>query len=201
MRHVTKIVPERELTVICLLLGFGLGLLLVSKIQALVVPQVRPLAVEQVQMLTRRSLQTALTAAAADSLTDALTFQKDREGRIAAVNTDVGALSAVQHKMLTAVYETVEQLDFSVLRIPARGFPQITMPVREVKLVQANAVFRNELSDAGTNQTRHSTILEVTAQVDIHMPTFFVSTTVEMEVTVFETLIVGFVPRYYGESS
>ena len=201
MRHITRILPERELAAVCLLVGLGFGLLFVSKIQALLAPQVRVFAAEQVQTLTQRSLQTALTQAATSAIDDALAFEKDKDGRIAAVNTDVAALSALQHTMLTTVYETVECLDFSVLRIPVDGLPWFCVPVREVRLIQAGAVFRNSLSDVGINQTRHSTILDVTAQVDIHMPTFSASTEIKMEIVVFETLIVGFVPQYYGESS
>jgi len=201
MRHITRDLPGRELAAICLLIGLGFGLLLVSKMQALIAPQVRQCAIEQVQAVTQRSLQNALTEMAVNSLGDTLSFEKDREGRITAVKTDVAALSILQHAMLAAVYETVEQLDISALRIAMGGTPWMTVPLREVKIVQATATFRNQLSDAGINQTRYSTILDVTTQVDIYMPTFSASTTVELEIVVFETLIVGLVPQYYGESS
>jgi|GEM_PF-3159165 Sporulation protein YunB (Spo_YunB). len=201
MRHGSRVLVERELIAVCLLIGLGLGLLLVSKIQAMVAPQLRLFAVEQVQAMTQRSLQTALTETAKNTLGDALTFEKDKDGRIVAVKTDVAALSALQHTMLMTVYETVEQFEVSTLRIPVGAISWLTVPVKEVRIVQATAIFRNQLSDMGINQTRHSTILDVTAQVDIHMPTFSASTTVELEIVVFETLIVGFVPQYYGESS
>ena len=201
MRHGSRGLAERELIAVCLLIGLGLGLLLVSKIQAMLAPQLRLFAVEQVQAMTQRNLQTALTETATNALGDALIFEKDKDGRIAAVKTDVAALSALQHTMLMTVYETVEQLEVSILRIPIGKISWLTVPVEEVKIVQATAIFRNQLSDTGINQTRHSTILDVTAQVDIHMPTFSASTTVELEIVVFETLIVGFVPQYYGESS
>jgi len=201
MRHSTRILPERELAAVCLLVGLGFGLLLVSRIQALVAPQLRLLAAEQVETLMRRNLQTALTEVVANTISDALIFEKDKDGRIAAVNTDVAALSALQRITLTTVHDTVEELELSALHIPLQSFPRMNVSVQAVKLVNASAVFRNELADAGINQTHHSTILEVIAQVDIHLPTFSASTEIKLELVVFETLIVGFVPQFYGESS
>ena len=73
------------------------------------------------------------------------------------------------------------------------------VPVEILLLTSSRADFRNDLSAAGINQTRHQIILELVVDIDVLVPWDMLSTQVVSEVLVAETVIVGQVPERYLE--
>ena len=69
--------------------------------------------------------------------------------------------------------------------------------VRMQAVGSANAVFRNQFTSAGINQTRHQIFLDVDVYMSILLPGMKTSTKVTNEIAVAETVIVGSVPDTY----
>ena len=69
--------------------------------------------------------------------------------------------------------------------------------VRMQAVGSANAVFRNQFTAAGINQTRHQIFLDVDVYMSILLPGMTTSTKVSNEIVVAETVIVGGVPETY----
>ena len=68
------------------------------------------------------------------------------------------------------------------------------VPVRVTMLTSSRVFFRNVLSDAGINQTKHQLLLTVQVDADVLLPWDIRSAQIVTEVLIAETVIVGRVP-------
>ena len=134
-----------------------------------------------------------------------VTFEKDATGRVTALRSNVAEVNRMQSAISEEILHRLSEVSTSELRIPigtltgsallsGRG-PYITVRMQAVG--SASAVFRNEFSAAGINQTRHQILLEVDVYMSILLPGIRTSTTVAHEIAVAETVIVGSVPESY----
>lgn len=134
-----------------------------------------------------------------------ITFEKDDSGRVTALRSNVAEVNRMQNTIAEEILKRLSEVSTSELRIPlgtltgsallaGRG-PSITVRMQTVG--SAGAVFRNEFSAAGINQTRHQILLKVDVKMTILLPGIRTSTTVSNEIAVAETVIVGTVPQSY----
>lgn len=134
-----------------------------------------------------------------------ISFEKDNEGRITAVHSNMAACNRLQSAILDIVLERIDQVSARELSIPlgsltgsaflaGRG-PRLS--VRMESVGSSSAWFENAFSSAGINQTNHQIVLHVDVSVAILLPGFTTATEVSNAVTVAETVIVGSVPDSY----
>lgn len=134
-----------------------------------------------------------------------VTLEKDHDGRVTVVRSNMAAFNRLQAHILELILERIDQISTRELSIPAgsltgsallagRG-PRIS--VRMESVGSSAARFENEFMSAGINQTRHQIVLHVNVSVSILLPGFTTATQVANEVTVAETIIVGAVPDTY----
>ena len=71
------------------------------------------------------------------------------------------------------------------------------MDVHVTVLSSSYASFRSELSSAGINQTRHQLFLDLNINMSFLLPWRAMDTTVQTEILLSETVIVGEVPNSY----
>jgi len=133
-----------------------------------------------------------------------VTFEKDNTGGITAIVTDTAQVNVLSSELLAAVVEASNAGDLD-LRVPLGdllGFSLFLgrgprVPVHITLLTSSRVDFRNVLSDAGINQTKHQLLLEVQVDADVLLPWEIRSTRITDEVLVAETIIVGRVPETY----
>lgn len=136
---------------------------------------------------------------------DLITFEKDNEGRITAIYSNMAAFNRLQSNILDIILARIDQVSTRELSIPVgslsgsvllagRG-PRISVKMESVGSSSAN--FENEFTSAGINQTKHQIVLNIDVAVSILLPGFSTATTVSNAVTVAETVIVGSVPDTY----
>lgn len=134
-----------------------------------------------------------------------ISFEKDTEGHITAVHSNMAAFNQLQAEILDIVLARIEQVSARELSIPigsltgtpllaGRG-PRIRMRMESIG--SSSAEFQNQFETGGINQTRHQIILEINVSVSILLPGFTTATKVSSAVTVAETVIVGAVPETY----
>lgn len=134
-----------------------------------------------------------------------VSFEKDTEGRVTAVHSDMAAFNRLQSAILDIILTRVDQVSARELSIPVgtltgsallagRG-PRIS--VRMESVGSSTAWFENAFTSAGINQTKHQIILNIDVLVSILLPGFTTATKVSNAVTVAETIIVGSVPETY----
>ena len=134
-----------------------------------------------------------------------ISLEKDSEGKITAVHSNMAAFNRLQAQILDIILAKIDQVSARELSIPigtltgsallaGRG-PRIR--VRMESVGSSTARFNNQFESAGINQTKHQIILEVEVSVAILLPGFTTATKVSTAVTVAETVIVGAVPDTY----
>lgn len=134
-----------------------------------------------------------------------VTFEKDNEGRITALYSNMASFSRLQAEILDTVLERVGQVSARDLSIPVGSLTGSTLlagrgpavSVRMESVGSSSAYFENEFSSAGINQTRHNIVLHIDVYVSILLPGFTTATKVSNSFTVAETVIVGSVPDTY----
>ena len=132
-------------------------------------------------------------------------LEKDNEGRIVAVKSDMAAFNRLQSEVLASVLERMSEVDTRELSIPVgtlTGSPLLAgrgpeIRVRMQSVGSPSAHFENAFTAAGINQTKHQILLIVEVSVGILLPGFSTGTRVSSKFNVAETVIVGGVPESY----
>ena len=137
-----------------------------------------------------------------------ITLQKDINGNITALETNMAMVNRLQTQISQGIVDELENSIISELRIPigsaiggelfsGRG-PKITVKILSVTYIKTK--LENTFIDAGINQTRHRIILNVSVDVEVFVPGHRdVIETIETQVEVAETIIVGRVPNIYTD--
>ena len=131
-------------------------------------------------------------------------LEKDAEGNITAITTDTMHINELSSQLLSEIAKAADSETLNI-RIPlgsllgsnllmGRG-PEI--PVEIIMLTSSFVQFENELIPAGINQSRHVVTLKADVDVDILIPWATITNTVETDVLIAETVIVGRVPETY----
>lgn len=134
-----------------------------------------------------------------------ISFEKDADGRITAVKSNMAEFNRLQSEILADVLTKLSETSTKELAIPigtlsgsalfsGRG-PSIKIKMQSVG--SSSARFENAFSSAGINQTKHQIMLIVDVHVSVLLPGFTTLTKVSNSFAVAETVIVGSVPENY----
>ena len=190
---------------ILLLFLISLVLFVILYATAQLRPLLESLAVTRVSNTVNRIVAEAVDEAIQQgdiSYEQLISFEKDTEGRVTAVHSNMAAFNRLQTDILDIILTRVDQVSAREISIPVgtltgtallagRG-PRIN--VRMESVGSSSARFENAFSSAGINQTKHQIILNIDVTVSILLPGFTTATKISNAVTVGETIIVGTVP-------
>lgn len=133
-----------------------------------------------------------------------VTLDRGENGEVTAVKANMARVNALSSELLSDIVEAADRGELS-LSIPLGNIlgsslllgkgPNI--PVDITLLTSSRVDFKNELSAAGINQTKHEMKLDVVVDIDVVLPWRTVSTQVVTEILIAETVIVGEVPQTY----
>ena len=132
-------------------------------------------------------------------------FEKDLDGRITALKTNMSEVNRLKTDILNIINDEILALDHSDIGIPLGSLflPELlsgrgpSIPVHILSIRNSDAVFNSDLTQAGINQTLHKLIMEVSIDVSVLILGQTGSFTLTSEVVVAETVIVGQVPDTY----
>ena len=129
-------------------------------------------------------------------------FEKDVNGRITALKTNIGEVNRLKTDTLNVINDEIFDIEQTDLGIPLGSFflpeflsgrgPQI--PVKILSIRNSDAYFESNFIHAGINQTLHQIEMCVLVDVSILVLGKTIIFTVESDVVVAETIIVGDVP-------
>ncbi len=168
-------------------------------------PVIRSLAETQVKNATSDLTNDAIAKqiAAGNIAYDRIVyFEKDLNGRITALKTNIGEINRLKTDILNIINDEILALDTSDIGIPLGSLilPEFfsgkgpVIPVRILSIRNSDAVFASDFSQAGINQTLHRLNMQVSIDVAVLVLGQASSFTVNSEVVVAETVIVGEVP-------
>ena len=129
-------------------------------------------------------------------------FEKDLDGRITALKTNMSEVNRLKTDILNLINDEILALDTSDIGIPLGSLflPELfsgkgpSIPVRILSIRNSDASFASSFSQAGINQTLHQVTMIVSVDVAVLVLGQTSSFTVNSEVVVAETVIVGEVP-------
>ena len=133
-----------------------------------------------------------------------VTFEKNEQGEITAINSNMARINALSAKILARVVGATDNRMLTV-EIPVGNLTGVSLlmgrgpkvPVEIIVLTSSKVEFNNSIVTAGINQTKHQINLEVMVDIDILVPWSTESTQVCTEVLIADTVIVGQVPETY----
>lgn len=132
-------------------------------------------------------------------------FEKDLDGRITALKTNISEVNRLKTDILNIINDEILALDTSDIGIPLGSliFPEFlsgkgpAIPVHILSIRNSDANFFSNFLQAGINQTLHQLAMEVSIDVAVLALGETSSFTMTTEVVVAETVIVGDVPNTY----
>lgn len=194
------------------LITLAVALIVAAAIITLLENKLRPVVAEiasaQAQNTMTAVVENAVTADLAArqvSYADFVTVQRDGEGAITALTTDMARMNQLRAELIASILEALEGVDVSEIAVPlgslfdleplwAKG-PAIKARAMTVGTVRAE--FDSQLTSAGVNQTLHRIWMEVDVPMTLLLPGGAAETVLHTRLCVAETVIVGKVPDTY----
>lgn len=132
-------------------------------------------------------------------------FEKDLQGRITALKTNMSEVNRLKTDILNIINDEILALDTSDIGIPLGSLflPELlsgkgpAIPVHILSIRNSDASFTSRFSQAGINQTLHQLTMVVSVDVAVLVLGQTSSFTINSEVVVAETVIVGAVPNTF----
>ena len=134
-----------------------------------------------------------------------VSFEKDLNGRITALKTNIGEINRLKTDVLNIINDEILSTDESSLGVALGSMflPEFLsgkgpkLPVRILVIRNSEADFYSEFSEAGINQTLHKLNMEVFLDVTVLVLGSTMDFTISSHMVVAETVIVGDVPQTY----
>lgn len=132
-------------------------------------------------------------------------FEKDLNGRITALKTNMSEVNRLKTGILNLINDEILALDASDIGIPLGSLvlPEVFsgrgrhIPVQIMSIRNSDASFSSSFSEAGINQTLHQLTMHISVDISVLVLGRTESFTVSSQVVVAETVIVGDVPDTY----
>lgn len=168
-------------------------------------PIIKSLSANQAKIITTKIFNDAVSEGLAINnirYEDLATMEKDSAGNVTAVKMETTALNVLMSDITSAITDRIDKIDQQTIGIPVgtllggdlfngRGGKI------HIKLSMAGSVVTNvesRFSSAGINQTRHQIVMKVTADIYTLIPGYNNNVSVDTDVIIAETVIVGVVP-------
>lgn len=187
-------------TVVALLTAWGVITILTARLR----PIVRNAAQYQIQNRLVAALEEEITReiAAYDQL---INIERDEQGRIVSLIADTAALALLRGAVVEGVLDALNDSDAMEVEVPLGSLLDAELiwgrgpavRVRSTVLGTVSAEFKSDFSSAGLNQTLHRIWLDVSLPVRLFLPGGPVDLSVETQLTVAETVIVGEIPDFF----
>lgn len=135
-------------------------------------------------------------------------FEKDLNGRITALKTNMSEVNRLKTAILNIINDEILSLDTSDISIPIGSLilPElfagrgIGIPVEILSIRNSDASFTSNFSEAGINQTLQQLCMQVSVDVAVLVMGKTSYFTINSQVIVAETIIVGQVPDTFFQT-
>ena len=135
-------------------------------------------------------------------------FEKDLNGRITALKTNMSEVNRLKTEILNLVNDEILAMDTSDIGIPLGSLflPEFlsgrgpVIPVHILSIRNSDASFSSTFTEAGINQTLQQLTMQVSVDVAVLVLGKTEEFTVSSQVVVAETVIVGQVPDTFFHS-
>ena len=183
-------------------------LVVLAPLRSRLYPVIRSLAETQVKNTASDLINDAIAEqiAAGNIRYDRIVyFEKDLNGRITALKTNIGEINRLKTDVLNIINDEILSTDESSLGVALGSLflPEFLsgkgpkLPVKILVIRNSEADFYSDFSEAGINQTLHKLNMEVFLDVTVLVLGSTTEFTISSHMVVAETVIVGDVPETY----
>ena len=178
-------------------------------VNSLIRPMLLEVAVSEVSDVVSVTVNKTIAEKMADgsiNYSDLVTFEKDGNGRITALITDMARTNALRAEIANEITLKLSDKDETRIFIPVGNFfgsallsgrgPRISVNI--ISVTNVDTGFSNVFTSAGINQTRHQIMLTISIDLTILIPGCYTTVHIPTEMCVAETVIVGEVPESYA---
>lgn len=135
-------------------------------------------------------------------------FEKDIDGQITALKTNMSEVNRLKTAILNLINDEILDLDTKDLGIPVGSLmlPEFfsgrgpNIPIHIISIRNSEGAFSSNFTEAGINQTLQQIIMDVSVDVTVLVFGKTTSFTVNSQVVVAETVIVGKVPDTFFQT-
>jgi sporulation protein YunB len=135
-------------------------------------------------------------------------FEKDLDGQITALKTNMSEVNRLKTAILNLINDEILELDTKDLGIPVGSLmlPELfsgrgpDIPIHIISIRNSEGAFSSNFTEAGINQTLQQIIMDVSVDVTVLVFGKTTSFTVNSQVVVAETVIVGKVPDTFFQT-
>ena len=172
---------------------------------------IRPLVLSMAQARSAAMCSQVLSGAVAEALGDGVGYEElmnvlvDERGQVALLSANTVRMNLLADRAADAALRRLQRMSSETINVPlgaalgmtllAGSGPQV--PVSIVPIGSISTDFATEFEAVGINQTRHKVYLQVTASIQIVIPTGTKTTQVTANMLVAESIIVGAVPESF----
>ena len=172
---------------------------------------VRPLVLSMAEARSSAMCSQVLSGAVAEALGDGVGYDElmnvlvDERGQVALLSANTVRMNVLADRAGEAALRRLQNMSSEVINVPLGAATGMTLlagsgpliPVSIVPVGSINTDFATEFEAVGINQTRHKVYLQVTASIQIVIPTGAKTTQVTANMLVAESIIVGSVPESF----
>ena len=211
MRHIRRpaATPKKRVVLIRLFLVFAALFAAFAVLDNRLRPVVTTMAQYQCRVVSVLAINEAVMeelGSIPESERSLVTVEKAPDGTVSAIEIDSVEMNRLKTRLTNAVANRLLSIPKQDVSIPlgtllgwqimaGRG-PDIPLQVVPPSFVQSAIV--DSLETAGINQTQHRVLIRFTVEMSAILPGYSTDVTVENEVCVAQTLIVGKVPQVYA---
>ena len=132
-------------------------------------------------------------------------FEKDLDGQITALKTNMIEVNRLKTAILNLINDEILALDSEELGIPIGSLilPEVfagrgpDIPINIISIRNSEGAFSSHFIEAGINQTLQKIVMDISVDVSVLVLGKTASFTINSQVVVAETVIVGKVPDTY----
>lgn len=136
-----------------------------------------------------------------------VTIQKDENGKIASIETDIVKMNLVKSEISRVISEEILELDSKEISIPIGTIIGTSMLSGKGPKIKTEVTLSSNVSVAvdnnfvstGINQTLHEIVINIDADIFVIMPRNNTSTQVNTNFCIAQTVIVGDVPETFAD--
>ena len=128
------------------------------------------------------------------------------EGRVVSLETDTVLLNQIKSRITQAAVRKMEKLSDYRLTVPLGSVsgidlfsgegPKVRFLLQPQTAVESQIL--QQFQSAGVNQTQHRIYLQLNVEIEALIPGFSAKTSVQTQVELAQTVIVGEVPQFYA---
>lgn len=159
----------------------------------------------EIQAVSQEIVYTVVTNKLNVLESDLLQFEKDEQGEITFVNSNVIYMNRLANELSIDISNEVNKLDYLYVNVPIGtlfGSDMLNsigpnVQIRFIPVGDVQIEFKTDFSSTGINQTKHKVILIITCQIQALSILADTLVTTNLEIPIVETVIVGGVPNTY----